>query len=68
MNLKLELGTTFIIESERIEDWMVKHDGIAYGGFSLRIIRGRLREEERRKFDAHTGIREFKTVGTQTER
>ena len=60
--LHLERGTSFVIASELIEDWMINHDGTAFGGFSLRVIRNRLGKEEQIKFDAHTGIREFKTL------
>lgn len=60
--LHLERGTSFVIGSELIEDWMINHDGTAFGGFSLRVIRGRLRKEAQINFDAHTGIRQFKTL------
>jgi hypothetical protein len=58
--LHLKRGTSFVIASELIEDWMINHHDVAFGGFSLRVIRSRLRKEEQMKFDAHTGIREFK--------
>jgi uncharacterized protein YegJ (DUF2314 family) len=58
--LHLKRGTSFVIASELIEDWTINHDGVAFGGFSLRLIRSRLRKEEQMKFDVHTGIREFK--------
>jgi hypothetical protein len=41
---------------------MINHDGTVFGGFSLRVIRSRLRNDDRMKFDVHTGIREFKTL------
>jgi len=60
--LHLERGTSFVIASDLIEDWMINQDGTAFGGFSLRVIRSHLRKEEQINFDAHTGIREFKTL------
>lgn len=60
--LHLKRGTNFVVTSESIEDWMINRDGTAFGGFSLRVIRGRLHKEDWMKFDAHTGIREFKTL------
>jgi uncharacterized protein YegJ (DUF2314 family) len=60
--LHLERFTSFVVASESIEDWMINHDGTAFGGFSLRIIRSRLGREGQMKFDAHTGIREFRTL------
>ena len=41
---------------------MINHGGTAFGGFSLRVIRSRLCNKEQMKFDAHTGIREFKKL------
>jgi hypothetical protein len=60
--LHLKPGTSFVVASESIEDWMINHDGEAFGGFSLRVVRSRLRNEEQTRFDAHSGIREFKTL------
>ena len=60
--LHLERGTSFVIASDLIEDWMINQDGTAFGGFSLRLIRSHLSKEEQIKFDAYTGIREFKTL------
>jgi uncharacterized protein YegJ (DUF2314 family) len=60
--LHLKRGDTFVVASESIEDWMINHGGICFGGFSLRVIRSRLQKGERTKFDAHTGIREFKKL------
>lgn len=60
--LHLERGTGFVIASDLIEDWMINQGGIAFGRFSLRLIRSHLPAEEQINFDAHTGIREFKTL------
>ena len=43
-----------------MEDWMIDHQGFVYGGFSLRVLRDRLGEIDKQRFDEHTGIREFK--------
>jgi len=60
--LRLKRGSSFVVANESIEDWVINHNGTAFGGFSLRVIRSRLRKEEQSKFDAHTGIREFKKL------
>lgn len=60
--LQLKSGTSFVVASESIEDWMIIQDGTAYGGFSLRVTRCNLSKEEQLKFDAHTGIHEFKNL------
>jgi uncharacterized protein YegJ (DUF2314 family) len=60
--LQLKRGTSFVVASESIEDWMINQDGTAYGGFSLRVIRSNLRKEDKLMFDAHTQIQEFKNL------
>jgi uncharacterized protein YegJ (DUF2314 family) len=54
--------TSFVVSSESVEDWMINQNGTAFGGFSLRVIRSRLRNEEQMRFDAHTGIHDFKML------
>lgn len=60
--LKLTAGDRFVVDAELIEDWMI-HDGkVAYGGFSMRVVRIRLPITGRRRFDDYTGIQEFKEI------
>lgn len=61
-SLHLKRDASFVVASESIEDWIINHGGTAFGGFSLRVIRSRLRKEEHLTFEAHTGIREFKRL------
>jgi hypothetical protein len=56
----LKKGESFVIREELAEDWMITHEGVAYGGFSLRASRNRLGEIDKRRFDERTGIHEFK--------
>ena len=60
--LKLTTHDSFVVESELIEDWMINEGSVAYGGFSMRVVRSRLPITERRRFDDCTGIREFKEI------
>jgi uncharacterized protein YegJ (DUF2314 family) len=60
--LRLSPGTSFVVDAALVEDWLINHEGIVFGGFSLRVIRSRLSKDEQLKFDAHTGIREFRTL------
>ncbi len=60
--LRLTPGTSFVVASESIEDWMIYQSGEVFGGYSLRVIRNRLGTEARKRFDSHTGIRRFKEV------
>jgi hypothetical protein len=41
---------------------MINQGGVVYGGFSMRVIRNRLPEDDRGRFDDYTGIREFKEL------
>ena len=58
--LLLTEGPSFVLEEGMVEDWMITHEGIAYGGFSMRVLRDRLGEIDKQRFDEHTGICEFK--------
>ncbi len=58
--LRLSRGDSVVIETSLIEDWMINQGGVVYGGFSMRVIRSRLPEHDRRRFDVYTGIYEFK--------
>jgi hypothetical protein len=58
--LGLRKGDSFVVQDEVVEDWMIDHQGVAYGGFSLRALRSRLGETDKRRFDEHIGIHEFK--------
>jgi hypothetical protein len=60
--LHLKRGDSFVVASESIEDWMINIGGTAFGGFTLRVIRSRLGKAGQMKFDAHTGIRDFKKL------
>ena len=60
--LHLKRGDSFVVGSESIEDWMINSGETAFGGFTLRVVRSRLGKEEQMKFDAHTGIRDFKKL------
>jgi hypothetical protein len=60
--LQLKPGTSFVVTRESIEDWMIYQGGEVLGGYSLRVIRNRLGVEARKKFDAHSGIVQFKEV------
>ena len=50
-----------LMKDADIEDWMINHDGILYGGFSLRVQRSHVPETEREAFDRFIGVKEYKT-------
>ncbi len=55
----LDVGQTYVIGPDRIEDWMINEQGVVFGAFTLRLQRDALPEAERPRFDAHTGIVRF---------
>jgi hypothetical protein len=60
--LRLAPESSFVIDASLVEDWMINQGGVVYGGFSMRVIRSRLPEHDRPRFDDYTGIREFKQL------
>lgn len=53
---KVKLGDFIKIDREKISDWMYLDNGDVYGGYTLRLFRDRMSEEERKEFDATTGF------------
>ncbi len=55
----LTKGARVEVALDAVVDWMVNDRGIIHGGFSLRVHRARLPEDERAEFDAHIGATRF---------
>lgn len=53
-------GQRLHFEREDIFDWFVNDEGSLYGGFTLRVTRSRLPEEERASFDEYTGVKHWR--------
>jgi len=47
----IHAGDSIQVDNERISDWMYMKDGILHGGYTIKAIRNRMGDEERRKFD-----------------
>jgi uncharacterized protein YegJ (DUF2314 family) len=52
-------GQELEFEGEDVFDWMVNDDDVVHGGFTLRVMRGRLPESERDGYDRRVGAREW---------
>lgn len=52
-------GQRLFFERDDIFDWFVNDDGALHGGFTMRVHRSRLPEEERAAFDEYTGVRHW---------
>ncbi len=48
---EVKLGDKIKIEPAKISDWMFVEDGKLRGGYTIRLIRKRMTEEERKEFD-----------------
>jgi uncharacterized protein YegJ (DUF2314 family) len=53
----LKAGDPVTFTRPEVSDWMAVDDGRLVGGFTLRVMRNRMSEEERAAFDAETDFR-----------
>jgi len=53
---QLEDGQVHRFAESEIYDWMVNDDGRLHGGFSLRVMRTKLPEEQRAAYDRYIGV------------
>jgi uncharacterized protein YegJ (DUF2314 family) len=53
----LTFGKTVRVPVERVSDWMVIDDGFLLGGYTLRVLRDRMSEPEKRAFDEKGGFK-----------
>jgi uncharacterized protein YegJ (DUF2314 family) len=53
----MKAGATLVVPRERVSDWIVVADGKLIGGYTMRVLRSRLPEDERAAFDEQNGIR-----------
>lgn len=52
----VHLGDTIEIVNEKVSDWMYLENSQLNGGFTIRALRNRMTAEERKKFDAESGM------------
>jgi uncharacterized protein YegJ (DUF2314 family) len=53
----ISFGKTVRVPVDRVSDWMVIDDGFLVGGYTLRVLRDRMSEPEKRAFDKKGGFR-----------
>lgn len=58
----VEEGQTYVLTDDKVEDWMINDDGRLFGGFSIRLQRSLLPEEERDEFDKYIGINNYSEI------
>ena len=49
---KIRFGQSVTVSRDRVSDWMYVEDGKLVGGYTLRVLRDRMKPSERKKFDA----------------
>jgi uncharacterized protein YegJ (DUF2314 family) len=53
---EVNIGDTIQIANENISDWMYIENQKLRGGYTIRLLRNRMTEEERKQFDAENGL------------
>lgn len=55
-DIGVKLGDTIVIDPNRISDWIYYADNKVRGGYTIRVIRNSLSEEEKQIFDYENGL------------
>ena len=53
----VKLGDTVVIEKKDISDWMYLKNSELHGGYTIRLLRERMTEDDRKKFDSESGMK-----------
>jgi uncharacterized protein YegJ (DUF2314 family) len=53
---EVKQGDTIEIDKEKISDWMYLKNSELRGGYTIRLLRNRMTEAERKQFDAESGM------------
>ena len=53
----VKLGDTVEIDKKDVSDWMYIKNSELHGGYTIRLLRERMSEEERKKFDSESGMK-----------
>ena len=53
---EIKLGDAITIDKARISDWMFFEKGVVKGGYTMKVIRNNMSEEERKQFDLESGL------------
>ncbi len=53
----IDVGDTVRVQQERISDWVYSDSGLMRGGYTIRVLRSRLSEEEKKQLDKEMGMR-----------
>lgn len=56
---ELKTGTKLFIKDSEVSDWMLDDNGTLHGGYSIRLQRSKLPEEQRASFDKFIGAERY---------
>ncbi|KUJ61969.1 hypothetical protein AR687_10450 [Flavobacteriaceae bacterium CRH] len=51
-----KMGDKINIDNSKISDWMYIENGKLVGGFTIKVLRNRMNEDERKQFDEESGM------------
>lgn len=51
-----KIGDKVNVDSKNISDWMYIDNGKLYGGYTIKVLRNRMSEDEKKQFDAESGM------------
>ncbi|MFH6997300.1 YegJ family protein [Flavobacterium sp. FlaQc-57] len=51
-----KIGDTINVDNKNISDWMYIENGKLFGGYTIKVLRNRMSESERKQFDAESGM------------
>lgn len=51
-----KIGDKIEIDNSKISDWMYLENGKLFGGYTIKLLRSRMTENERNQFDAESGM------------
>lgn len=52
-----KIGDKIEIDNNKISDWMYIENGKLFGGYTIKLLRNRMTESEKKQFDAENGIK-----------
>ena len=52
----VKLGDTVLVPDEDISDWMYVEEGKLRGGYTIRVLRDQMSDEEKKTFDEENGL------------
>jgi uncharacterized protein YegJ (DUF2314 family) len=56
------IGQQLLFEADDIWDWMALREGHLHGGFTLRVTRSQLPEEQRESYDRYVGVSVYESL------